>query len=101
MRASQQKEALNRIPRPNVLLCMSDLIALAAIREAVKIGIKIPQDLRIVGFDGIDEAQRSMPTLTTIHQNSEEKGSLAANLFISKEEQKALINYQLQLGHSG
>lgn len=95
------KEALNCIPRPNVLLCMSDLIALAAIREAVKIGIKIPQELRIVGFDGIDEAQRSMPTLTTIHQNSEEKGALAANLFISKEEQKALINYQLQLGHSG
>lgn len=95
------KEALSISPRPEVLLCMSDLIALAAMREALTIGLKIPQDIRIVGFDGIDEAKRFVPTLTTIHQNSEEKGALAAQLFITKEKKKALINYQLQLGESG
>ncbi|MFU2512197.1 LacI family DNA-binding transcriptional regulator [Pseudoalteromonas sp. ASV78] len=94
------KEALCSLPRPSVMLCMSDLIALAAMREALKLGLKIPEDIRIVGFDGIDEARRFVPKITTIHQNSEEKGALAANLFITKEEQKALINYELQLGQS-
>ncbi|WP_404343730.1 LacI family DNA-binding transcriptional regulator [Pseudoalteromonas mariniglutinosa] len=94
------KEALSSTPRPNVLLCMSDLIALAAMREAISMGINIPQQLRIVGFDGIDEGQRFVPKLSTVHQNSEEKGKLAAHLFISKEERKALIDYQLQLGQS-
>ena len=95
------KEALCSLPRPSVMLCMSDLIALATMREAIKMGLKIPDDIRIVGFDGIEEAQRFMPKLTTIHQNSEEKGTLAANLFITKEEKKALINHELQLGQSG
>ncbi|MFX3657543.1 substrate-binding domain-containing protein [Streptococcus suis] len=50
---------------------MSDLIALAAMREALKLGLKIHDDIRIVGFDGIDEARRFVHKLTTIHQNSE------------------------------
>jgi len=94
------KEALSSTPRPNVLLCMSDLIALAAMCEALKMGLSIPEDVRIVGFDGIDEGQRFVPKLTTVHQNSEEKGRIAATLFISKEQQTAEIDYQLQLGQS-
>lgn len=94
------KEVLDSVPRPEVLLCMSDLIALAALREAAARGIHVPEQLRIVGFDGIDEGQRCVPTLSTIHQNSEEKGRLAANLFVQKERQKALIAYQVQLGES-
>ncbi|WP_062567616.1 LacI family DNA-binding transcriptional regulator [Pseudoalteromonas arabiensis] len=94
------KEALSSTPRPNVLLCMSDLIALAAMREALKMGLSIPEDIRIVGFDGIDEGQRFVPKLTTVHQNSEEKGRIAATLFLSKEQQTAEIDYQLQLGQS-
>ena len=64
-------------------------------------GLSIPNDVRIVGFDGIDEGQRFVPKLTTIHQNSEEKGRLAATLFLSKEQQVAQIDYQLQIGQSG
>ena len=79
---------------------MSDLIALAAMREALKMGLSIPEDIRIVGFDGIDEGQRFVPKLTTVHQNSEEKGRIAATLFLSKEQQAAEIDYQLQLGQS-
>ncbi|WP_046004538.1 LacI family DNA-binding transcriptional regulator [Pseudoalteromonas rubra] len=94
------KEALAIRPRPNVLLCMSDLIALAAAREALAQGIQIPQELKIVGFDGIDEAELFQPAITTIHQNSENKGEQAASLFIRKEKQQIRLPFELRVGQS-
>jgi len=94
------KEALTSTPRPNVLLCMSDMIALASMQEAKKLGLSIPQDIRVVGFDGIDEASRYSPALTTIHQNSEEKGAKAAELFIGNAKHKEKIPYQIVPGKS-
>lgn len=94
------KEALTSTPRPNVLLCMSDLIALSAMREAQALGLDIPGDVRIVGFDGIDEAARFNPPLTTVHQNSEDKGVKAANLFIANATHAEIVPYQVQPGQS-
>ena len=91
-------EALNSTPRPNVLLCMSDLIALTALQEIHAMGLNIPEDIRVVGFDGIDEAFRSNPPLTTVHQNSEEKGIKAAELFINKATHAEKISYKLEAG---
>ncbi len=94
------KAALSSTPRPDVLLCMSDLIALAALKEANKIGLNVPQDVRIVGFDGIDEALRSTPPLRTVHQNSVEKGRCAAELYLSQTSQQQMLNYTLIAGQS-
>lgn len=94
------REALNSTPRPNVLLCMSDLIALAALKEISAMGLKIPEDIRVVGFDGIDEATRATPMLTTIHQNSIEKGSKAASLFINRATDSVVIPYSIEIGKS-
>lgn len=90
------REALTSVPRPNVLLCMSDLIALAALEEIHSMGLKIPEDIRIVGFDGIYEASRSNPPLSTVHQNNEEKGSSAAELFIARATDRVVIPYELE-----
>ena len=90
------REALTSTPRPNVLLCMSDLIALAALKEINAMGLNIPEDIRVVGFDGIDETIRSHPPLTTVHQNSEEKGSKAAELFIDRANDSVLIPYHIE-----
>lgn len=94
------KEALTSTPRPNVLLCMSDLIALAAIKEINLMGLKVPEDIRVVGFDGIDEALRSTPPLTTVHQNSEQKGIKAAELFINRATDSVLIPFHIENGGS-
>jgi LacI family transcriptional regulator len=50
---------------------MSDVTAIGAIRAAADRGIRIPEDLSIVGFDGIDLADYVTPRLTTIRQNRE------------------------------
>ena len=90
--------ALN--PRPTVLLCMSDLIALSAMREALQLGIAIPQQLKVVGFDGIDETQRYHPTLSTVCQFSDAKGEAAVKAFLSSDDSPRLLPYELKPGES-
>lgn len=94
------REALTTIPRPNVLLCMSDLIALAAIKEINSMGLKIPEDIRVVGFDGIDEALHSSLPLTTVHQNSIKKGVKAAELFITRATDSVTIPFHIEHGET-
>ncbi len=71
--------------RPNLLLCMSDRIALTALTLAEQRGLRIPDDLRITGFDGIAEGQYRAPRLTTVRQDSVAKGRLAASMILGKE----------------
>lgn len=78
-------EALTSTPRPNVILCMSDVIALSVLRVANSLEISIPNDVRVIGFDDIPEASRSTPGLTTINQESIEKGRIAATTMLSSE----------------
>jgi len=75
------QEALTRSPRPRVLLCMSDRIALAAIQAARHLNLRVPEDVRITGFDDIPEAATQHPSLTTVHQRSIDKGRIAAEIF--------------------
>jgi DNA-binding LacI/PurR family transcriptional regulator len=54
--------------RPTGVICSSDLMAIGVLREAHDAGLRVPQDLSIVGFDGIDATQWTDPPLTTIAQ---------------------------------
>jgi len=68
--------------RPDLLLCMSDRIALTVLTLAEQRGLRIPEDLRITGFDGIAEGQYRAPRLTTVRQDSVAKGRLAASMVL-------------------
>ena len=94
------REALSSQPRPNVLLCMSDRIALAAYAEAQSMGLNIPDDIRIVGFDGIEESRLVTPELTTICQHSEAKGRAIAEAFVADTTEPKMLDYTLQKGGS-
>ncbi|MCT6699305.1 LacI family DNA-binding transcriptional regulator [Rheinheimera sp. 4Y26] len=94
------KAVLALEPRPTVLLCMSDLIALSAMREALQQGIAIPDQLRVVGFDGIEETLRYHPTLSTVWQFSDAKGQAAVRAFLSGDDSPQLLPYELRLGES-
>lgn len=71
--------------RPDLVLCMSDRIALTVITLAEQRGIRIPQDMRVTGFDGIAEGQYRSPTLTTAYQDSTEKGRRAGAMVLQPE----------------
>jgi DNA-binding LacI/PurR family transcriptional regulator len=94
------KAVLALHPRPTALLCMSDLIALSAMREALQQGIAIPEQLRVIGFDGIDETLRYHPTLSSVWQFSDAKGQAAVHAFLSGADNPQLLPYELRLGES-
>ena len=52
--------------RPSVLFCGTDLQAIGALYECQMLGIRVPEDLSIVGFDGMEEATMVHPKLTTM-----------------------------------
>ncbi|MEH6451756.1 MAG: LacI family DNA-binding transcriptional regulator [Psychromonas sp.] len=67
-----------------VCLCMSDKLAIATLEAAQSLGIKVPEQLRIVGFDNIPEADTF--NLTSIHQPLTEKGKIAAEIALGLRE---------------
>ena len=73
--------------RPTALLCFSDSIAAGAVRAAASLGLDVPGDLSIVGFDDSPLAAHNRPPLTTVRQDVEAKGRLATSLLTAQIEQ--------------
>ena len=65
-------------------LFTTDLIAIRAMRLAAQAGVKVPEQLSIVGFDNIAVGSLLLPTLTTIEQHCEEMGEQAVKILINK-----------------
>jgi DNA-binding LacI/PurR family transcriptional regulator len=61
-------ELLDRREPPTGVICSSDVMAIGALHEAARRGLRVPEDLSIVGFDGIDATKWSVPELTTVEQ---------------------------------
>jgi len=57
-------------------------MAFGALRAAAQLGLKMPRDLSIIGFDDIPQAAGSTPALTTIRQQSRAKGQMAAAMVV-------------------
>lgn len=74
--------ALN--PRPTALLATSDQLAIGALDAARQLGLTVPDDLSVVGFDDSAPAAHAIPPLTTIHQPIAEKGLRAGHLLIAR-----------------
>ncbi|GAB3279987.1 LacI family DNA-binding transcriptional regulator [Microbacterium lacusdiani] len=67
---------------PTAVFAANDLSAIEAIRVATARGLRIPQDLSVVGFDDIPEAVASSPGLTTIRQSLPEMGAAAVRILL-------------------
>ena len=74
--------------RPTALLAMSDAMAIGAMSAARDLGVLVPRDLSIVGFDDVDVAAHVEPPLTTVHQPIREKGAEAARLLLADIERR-------------
>ncbi|MCM2131165.1 LacI family DNA-binding transcriptional regulator [Larsenimonas rhizosphaerae] len=84
-------EALLSEDAPDLVLCMSDQLALTVLAIAEQRGIDVPGALAVTGFDGIPEGQQRRPILTTVYQNSRAKGRLAALMVIDQSDQEQVI----------
>jgi LacI family repressor for deo operon, udp, cdd, tsx, nupC, and nupG len=78
-------------PRPTAVFCVSDLKAIGALRALYEAGIRVPEDMAVVGFDGILLGQFTTPALTTMNQPREEMGRLAADMLFTLLEGHELL----------
>jgi DNA-binding LacI/PurR family transcriptional regulator len=71
------RSLLERPDRPTALLCFSDVFAAQAVRAAADLGLRVPEDLSVVGYDDADFAETFRPALTTVRQEVGAKGQAA------------------------
>ena len=71
------KDTLNEIKNVDGIFASSDLIAAQVIQVCNELNIKIPQDIKLVGFDDVEISKLTTPTITTIHQPIKEMARLA------------------------
>ena len=95
--AEQATEILDREPLPDAVFAYSDLHAADILKVARRRGLRVPEDLSIIGFDGTDLAD--FLEMTTIDQQLDESGRLAAELLMSRirEHGRPSQNIRLQL----
>jgi DNA-binding LacI/PurR family transcriptional regulator len=70
--------------RPTGVVCASDLMAIGALHESLARGLRVPHDVSIVGFDGIEAARWTQPALTTIEQPIVEIAETAVDALVSQ-----------------
>ncbi len=62
---------------PDAVVCYNDLTAMGVLAEAWSLGIRVPQDLAVIGFDNVPFSELTAPPLTTVAQPTEEMGHTA------------------------
>ena len=84
------KQTLVKI-KPSAFFCTSDPVAMQILSVALSLGIKVPQELSVIGFAGLSYTAFSAPTLTTVRQPFREMGSEAMQILLSE------INYKTEI----
>lgn len=69
---------------PTALVCANDAIAIAAINALRMMGMSVPEEMSVTGFDNIEEAYQTLPRLTTVNVEKEMLGRRAAQLLYSR-----------------
>ncbi|AYY12454.1 LacI family transcriptional regulator [Actinobacteria bacterium YIM 96077] len=63
--------------RPTAVICGSDLMAMGVLQEAAELGLKVPGDLSVIGFDGVEAGSWANPPLTTVEHPIDEMARTA------------------------
>jgi alanine racemase len=69
--------------RPTAIMAMSDAMAIGAMRALRDMGLDVPRDVSVVGFDDIDWAPHADPPLTTVHQPIRRKGEESVRMLLA------------------
>jgi DNA-binding LacI/PurR family transcriptional regulator len=77
--------ALLALPRPpDAVFCFNDLLALGVLRALHDAGVRVPDDVAVVGFDDLEESAYAVPSLTTISPDKREIAGCAVSLLIDR-----------------
>jgi LacI family transcriptional regulator len=76
------RELLGHAERPTAIFAANDLTAIATVDAARGLGLKVPDDLSVIGFDNVPESALASPPLTTITQPLQQMGAEALHLLV-------------------
>lgn len=83
--------------RPTAVFAGSDSIALGVLSEAGRHGVRIPDDISLIGFDGTIQGEQSVPALTSVAQPLEEMGRAALRSLLRQARGEVLEAHRVEL----
>jgi LacI family transcriptional regulator len=69
---------------PDVVMCANDQTALGVLRRFRRHGVRVPEDVAVTGFDGLEVGARTNPPLTTVRQPMLQIGRIAVRLLVER-----------------
>ncbi len=92
---------LLELPRPpDAVFCYNDLLAVGALRVALTRGVRVPDDLAVVGFDDIEEARYTVPALSTLAPDRSAIAREATTRLLARLKDRSLPPCSVVVGHS-
>jgi LacI family transcriptional regulator len=77
--AAAMKALLAGAVRPTAIFCGSDILAAGAVKHCTEVGVKVPDEVSILGFDNLEISELTSPELSTLEVPAREMGRLAAD----------------------
>lgn len=90
-------QTLNAEPVPDAFFTCSDVYAAATINAAQSLGIRVPEDLSVIGFDNIETSRMTLPPITTIAQPGFQMGQQACSILVEKIGNQSLSDRHILL----
>ncbi|MFD1802803.1 HTH-type transcriptional repressor PurR [Mixta tenebrionis] len=94
-RAMQQ--ILAQKQRPTAVFCGGDIMAMGAICAADEMGLRVPQDISVIGYDNVRNARYFTPALTTVHQPKEQLGEAAFDMLLDRIVNKREVSHTIEV----
>ena len=82
--AAAMRDLLTSGVRPDAVFCFNDTLALGALRALHEAGLRVPEDVAVVGFDDIEDGRFSIPTLSTVAPDKEQIARMAVELLAGR-----------------
>lgn len=80
---------------PDIIVCVNDFSAIATIAEANNFGLKVPEDIKVIGFDNIDFSGAVNPSISTCDNRTKLMGYLAALRVLNKKPDDTSVSKQI------
>ncbi|WP_368039368.1 LacI family DNA-binding transcriptional regulator [Streptomyces sp. 8P21H-1] len=90
-------QLLDAVPAPSAVFAASDELAAGVVEAARRRGLRVPDDLSVVGFDGTALAEQMSPPLTTVHQPIHEMGAVALRTALRLAAGEAIDSHHVEL----
>lgn len=75
---------LRMLPRPTAIFAGNDMIALGVLLAIREMGLRCPEDISVMGFDNLDFAETTSPSLSSVHQSGYQLGATAARIVLDR-----------------